>query len=377
MPNPIEPRVQPSLPEPERALATLLANLPGMVYRCLNQPGWPMQFLSEGCLDLTGHPSEAFVGNPEREFGDIIHPDDQGRIWDEVQAAIDADRPFTLQYRIHTADGRERTVWERGRAVRGVGGELLSLEGFIQDISQRVQLEARMLEAQKLEVMGQLAGGVVHDINNMLMVIRSFLDMAQLDQRSDAPEDWVHPALRAVERGAALTRQLLTIARKQPAEVRTLDLNTLLEGFVALFERPLGKLVRFELRLADEPVRVLGDAGQLEQVLMNLCINARDAMPGGGRLDLGCRVVRQGDIVDIIGQPCAVLEVRDTGTGIDPAIQEDIFSPFFTTKPADKGTGLGLSTVASIVQQHRGQVRLRSSPGQGSRFEVWLPLVEG
>jgi two-component system, cell cycle sensor histidine kinase and response regulator CckA len=367
----------PGLSEPERALATLLANLPGMAYRCLNLPGWPIQFLSQGCLELTGHPPEALVMNAEHEFADIIHPDDRARIWDEVQAALEGDRPFTLQYRIHTADGRERTVWERGTAVRDAEGEVLSLEGFIQDITERVQLEARVLEAQKLEVMGQLAGGVVHDINNMLMVIRSFLYMAELEQRPDASDDWVHPALQAVERGAALTRQLLTIARKQPSEVRRLELNALLEDFVAIFERPLGKLVHLELKLADGPVWVLGDAGQLEQVLMNLCINARDAMSRGGHLGLACRVVRQGDGEDGIGRDCAVIEVSDTGTGIEPAIQEEIFSPFFTTKPVGKGTGLGLSTVSSIVQQHQGQVRLHSSPGQGSRFEVWLPLHEG
>ncbi len=371
-----KPPFGPAMPEPERALATLLANLPGMAYRCLNEPDWPMQFMSQGCLEVTGYPPEAFVMNARLAYGEIIHADDRARVWDEVQEAVQADRPFTLQYRIRTADRQERVVWERGRAVRDPEGRLLSLEGFIQDITARVELEQRYLHAQKLEVMGQLAGGVVHDINNMLMVIRAFLDMAQLDQKPDAPEDWVHPALQAVERGAVLTRQLLTIARKQPSQVRPLELNALLEGFVALFERPLGKAVHLELRRSEEPAWVLGDPGQLEQVLMNLCINARDAMPNGGRLGLRCRVAPHGDVVNACHQDYAVVEVSDTGTGIDPAIQQDIFSPFYTTKPADKGTGLGLSTVASIVQQHRGHVRLHSEPGQGSRFEVWLPLLE-
>ncbi len=367
-----------ALAESERALSTLMANLPGVAYRCSNKPDWPMQFMSQGCLEVTGYPPEAFVDNAKLAYGDIIHPDDQERVWAEVQVAVDADRPFTLEYRITTAAGQARQVWERGRAVRDPQGQLLSLEGFIWDVTERAELEARVLGAQRLEAMGQLAGGVVHDINNMLMVIRSFLDMAEAGHHGGASEDWVGPAVQAVERGAALTRQLLTIARKQPHEHRPVELNQLLEGFVALIGRLLGRWVTLDLQLAERPVWVHADGGQLEQVLMNFCINARDAMPEGGRLTLVCRVQRAtagGDAQDG-GGDLAVIEVIDTGTGIDPAIQEEVFSPFFTTKSVEQGTGLGLSTVASIVQQHRGRVALHSSPGQGCRFQVSLPLLE-
>jgi len=275
-PRPLAPAVQ---TESERALSTLLANLPGVAYRCLNRPRWPMEFLSQGCLELTGYPPETFVMNAEMEYGDIIHAEDRKRIWGEVQLAIDTDRPFTLEYRIRTADGRQRRVWERGRAVRDVAGVLVSLEGFIWDVTERVELEARVLEAQRLEVMGQLAGGVVHDINNMLMVIRSFLDMAAAGHHGNSSKDWVGPAVHAVERGAALTRQLLTIARQEPHERREVELNGLLEGFVAMIGPLLGKLVTVDLHPADGPIRVYADPTQLEQVLMNLCINAVTPCP--------------------------------------------------------------------------------------------------
>jgi two-component system cell cycle sensor histidine kinase/response regulator CckA len=360
--------------EPGRALSTLLANLPGVAYRCLNRPDWPMEFLSEGCFELTGFPPEALVMGAERSYGELIHPEDRERIWQEVQLAVEADQPFTLEYRISTADGQERVVWERGRAVRDEGGELVSLEGFIQDITARRELERRYLQAQKLEVMGQLAGGVVHDINNMLMVIRSFLDMARIDAQDEEVEGWASPAVKAVERGAALTRQLLTIARQQPAEQREVELGPLLEECGALLQPLLGKLVRLELELAEEPLWVLADPAQLEQVLSNLCINARDAMPQGGRITISCRRREEGAWED--QAPRAVIEVADTGTGIDPSIRDQVFLPYFTTKPADRGTGLGLSSVASIVQAHQGHIELVSEPGEGSRFVIDLPLLE-
>jgi two-component system cell cycle sensor histidine kinase/response regulator CckA len=368
-----EGRSRPS--EPERTLATLLANLPGVAYRCLNAPDWPMEFLSEGCLDLTGYPPEDLLKDAGFAFGDLIHPDDRDRVWREVQQAVEVDQPFTLEYRIRTADGQERTVWERGCAVRDEAGELVSLEGFIQDISDRVELERRSVQAQKLEALGQLAGGVVHDINNMLMVIRSFLEMAQIDGVERGIEDWAGPAVQAVERGAALTRQLLTISRQQPAEQREVDLGRLLGDCGALLQPLLGKRVWLELDLPDEPLRVLADPAQLQQVLTNLCINARDAMPDGGRIRLSCR--RCFDIAPEPGAPCAVLEVADTGTGIDPAIQQQVFQPYFTTKAPEHGTGLGLSSVASIVQAHRGHIDLHSELGVGSRFVITLPLIPG
>ncbi len=355
-----------ALRESERAHSTLLANLPGVAYRCLNQPGWPMQFLSQGCLEVTGYTPEALMIGGEKDFGDILHPEDRARVWDEVQQAINAGQPFTLQYRIHTADGGERVVWERGRAVYDELDRLVSLEGFIQDITERVELEARMLEAQKLEAVGQLAGGVVHDINNMLMVIRAFMDAAP-SPGEGATHEWREPALQAVDRGTALTRQLLTIARQQPSERSELELGALIDGFVALVGPLLGKAVQLELVRAPEPLWVQGDRIQLEQVLMNLAINARDAMPDGGRLVIRARADAEAAL--------AIVEVEDDGAGIDPALQDRVFTPYFTTKAPERGTGLGLFTVKSIVQQHGGVVDLVSAPGRGCCFSIQLPMV--
>ncbi|NQT87636.1 response regulator [bacterium] len=247
---------------------------------------------------------------------------------------------------------------------------------------ERARLETRLRQAQKMEAIGQLAGGMAHDFNNYLQAVSVCMDTC-LDV---LPED--HPVYadledigKATERSAALTRQLLTFSRRKTLQLEWLDLNDVLKKLMKMLERLIGENVDLHVDANPEPGTVLADKGQIEQVLINLCINARDAMPEGGELRVGIRNVhfteqdcesapgvREGDYV--------LLEVSDGGMGMPTEIHERIFEPFFTTKDVGQGTGLGLSTVYAIVEQHGGWVDLVSEPGKGSRFGVYLPASE-
>ena len=368
------------LRERERALATLLANLPGMAYRCRNDANWTMEFLSEACPRLTGRPVSAFLENAELAFADIIHPEDRDRIWQRIQAALLDRESFELEYRIATPGG-EKWVWERGRGVFGADESLEALEGFITDITDRKRLEQRALESQRLEAVGQLAGGVAHDFNNLLQVINGYAAMLADDLRHGRGEpDHVAEIRRAGERAGVLVRQLLAFSRRQVLHRTALDLNLTVARLLPMLTSMLGSTI--ELAFHDDPHlgRVDADAGQLEQVLVNLCLNAREAMREGGRVEITTAdvVLQRQDCAHLPGtRPGrhARLEVADTGRGMAPDVAAQALEPFFTTKAVGEGSGLGLATVYGIVQQHGGGLSLQSGAGQGTRVAVYLPVI--
>ncbi len=248
----------------------------------------------------------------------------------------------------------------------------------LRDMTALKQLEAQFHQAQRMEVIGQLAGGVAHDFNNLLTAITGYADLAR---DSLAPEDParqdINRILRNAERGARLTRQLLAFARCQAMSPRTLDLNTLLQEVEGLLPRRISESIVLRVVRAPEPVLVWADAGQIEQVVINLVLNAIDAMPNGGALTVqaGNTTIREGNShpPNLPPGEYATLSVTDTGTGMGAAIQEHLFEPFFTTKEAGKGTGLGLAAVFGIVRQHQGAIRVKSEPGRGSTFIIYLP----
>ena len=245
------------------------------------------------------------------------------------------------------------------------------------------RLQDQLRQTQKLDVVGQLAGGIAHDFNNLLVSITLWSELARRNlERSPADaREAVEEISRAAERAATLTQQLLTFSRQRPAHVRPLSLEALVGDMFKLLRRLVRESIRIELALPPLGVEVEGDPAQLEQVLLNLCVNASDAMPDGGTLTIAARVAELLPRAEVPAWvrpgPHVVLEVADTGVGIPRELVERIFEPFFTTKPPGKGTGLGLSTVYGIVRQHRGQVRVQSQPGVGTRFEVWLPRATG
>jgi two-component system, cell cycle sensor histidine kinase and response regulator CckA len=319
-----------------------------------------------------------FSGKLE-DFVARIHPEDRARVKAASQAALVEGAEYELEHRIIRPDGTERCVRERAEVVRDSQGRPLRMVGVVQDITERKQLEERLRQAQKMEAIGQLAGGVAHDFNNILAA--TLLHLGLLRQ-SPQLTPGMREALKEVEtqtmRAANLTRQLLLFSRRQVANVEPLDLNDLIPNLLKMLRRLLSENIEVTFQGCSEEVWVRADAGMIEQVVMNLCINARDAMPDGGRLTLATTRIdlgapSPGGHTDARPGRFVCLTVADTGHGMDPAVLKRVFEPFFTTKEAGKGTGLGLATVYGIVKQHEGWVDVESALHRGSSFRVYLP----
>jgi PAS domain S-box-containing protein len=271
--------------------------------------------------------------------------------------------------------------------VADENGSLTGTIAVIEDITERKriehelkQLEQQVLQAQKMEVLGRLAGGVAHDFNNLLMVISGCSELLERSLPKDTPAriylDQIH---RTSQKAAAITKQLLAFSRKQVLELRPLDLHEALTDSEFMLPRLLGSDVQLSFRHEAAKSWILSDLAQIEQVVANLAINARDAMPEGGRLSISTRNATQvpgnGAGEALQTADWVVLEVKDTGCGMDDGTRAQIFEPFFTTKPAGKGTGLGLATVYGIVKQSGAHIRVTSTPGAGTRFEIYFPVI--
>jgi PAS domain S-box-containing protein len=278
-------------------------------------------------------------------------------------------------------DGHVIVVRLSGRPVSGVEQPTEELEIIAEDITDRRQLEEQFRQAQKMEAVGRLAGGVAHDFNNLLMVINGYTEVLLEELTSDnAMYQKVQSIQQAADRAATLTRQLLAFSRKQLLELKVVDVNSVIGDMERLLRPLIGENIGLVTRLSPDAGRTRADAGQLEQVIMNLVVNAKDAMPDGGKITVQSSevTVRQNFREHRFIQPgrYVVLSVSDTGHGMDKETQSRIFEPFFTTKEKGKGTGLGLSTVYGIVKQSGGYVFPQSEPGSGTTFYIYLPRVE-
>lgn len=286
-----------------------------------------------------------------------------------------------FESQVYCKDGKVIWVSENVRAVRDKRGALLYYEGIVKDITEHKQLEAEFLQAQKMESLGRLAGGVAHDFNNLLTVIMGSIDLVIQDLPSPPEVSDLLDIKEVIKRAASLSHQLLTFARQQIIEPRIINLNDLLLNLDKMLCRLIGEDIELKFTIVPDLGKVGGDSGQLEQMLVNLVVNARDAMPHGGELFVEATNVTLGleDVrlrTGVAPGEYVLIVVRDTGCGMPEEVKTHCFEPFFTTKEAGKGTGLGLATSYGIVKQHGGHIEVESEPGQGTIFRIYLPRVE-
>ena len=321
---------------------------------------------SRSYRDVLGYEPASLVGN---FLAELIHPDDLDR---GRATVVDETAAEPLTGRMRHRDGSWILVEGTSTPVRSESGELELRVVIARDVTERERLQEELRQAQKMESIGRLAGGIAHDFNNLLTAIRGYAELMLIDcDAGGTPvRDSAEQIARAAERAAALTGQLLAFSRKQVLRPQRLDLNEVVAGMAAMLDRMLGEPIALTTELDPALGHVLADPTQLEQVVLNLAINARDAMRNGGSL-----VLRTGN-VDVDGAPHVVLTVADTGGGMDDETVARIFEPFFTTKGVGEGTGLGLATVHGIVAQSGGSIEVDSAPGGGTTFTVLLPRAD-
>ncbi|MGD9162249.1 MAG: PAS domain S-box protein [Desulfobacteraceae bacterium] len=500
-----------ALSESQRRLSTLMSNLPGMAYRRSNISDFPMEFVSNGCKALTGYTTEHMVGDSGLSFTNIIHRKDIGKVRKILQRAVDRKQSFGTIYRINSADDEEKWVWDGGRTVSDNEGNVIALEGFINDITgpknteealrqsllkfektfqatpvwvslasikegrylevneallsdtgyrreevigrqwreldtwvnpedrehimavimdqggirnmevqrkarsgeiidalcsaefllledqevmisvtqnitalknaqeDRDHLQNQLTQAQKMESVGRLAGGVAHDYNNMLTVIMGRAEVALSMADKETPYyTHIQEILNAAQRSADITKQLLAFARKQTIDPKVLNLNETLDGMLKMLKHLIGEDIELSFKPGQDIWAVIIDPSQLDQILVNLCVNARDAIEETGKITIETENIaldydytsrhkgsNQGEYV--------LLSFKDNGIGIDKDTLQNIFEPFFTTKGPGKGTGLGLSTVYGIIKQNHGFINVESDSGKGTVFQIYLP----
>jgi PAS domain S-box-containing protein len=376
-----------SLMAAKQQLEHLLEASPAAIYR--RQPGgnYPATFISDNVERQLGYESHEFTDDPQF-WASHIHPDDAPRVMANLSDLLEKDH-HVHEYRFLHKDGTYRWMHDESRLVHDAGGNPLDVIGSWIDITERRRieeerraLEAELRQAQKMEAVGRLAGGIAHDFNNLLQAILGYTEMALSRVKTDDPlyED-LSEVRESSERAATLTRQLLAFSRRQILQTKDIDVNSLVENLLRLARRLLGANIEITSEFAPRPIVVHADPAQLEQVVLNLCVNARDAMPDGGRLILSTSIrtaneLRQDGLSPEGRGNYAELTVEDTGCGIPPEARDHLFEPFFTTKEEGRGTGLGLAMVYGIVRQHQGMIDVQTDESGGSVFRIHLPAVE-
>jgi PAS domain S-box-containing protein len=338
--------------------------------------------MANGLRKMYGLPPDVPAGY--EDFLALVYPEDRVRVETAVARAIETGGSFEVEYRLRRPDGETLWLLGRGDVVSDDQGNPVRVLGVAMDVSarkaadrQREELGRQLRQAHKLEAVGRLAGGVAHDFNNLLLGIRGYTELAgRAFERQTDPRDYLEQISAAVDRATALTRQLLVFSRKQVLVPERIDLSHVITKMESLLRQVAGEGIELDAVSSTEDAFIEADRGQLEQVIINLAVNARDSMPTGGRLTFEVGKVEAGpaDSAGLLPGPCVLLSVTDTGCGMDADTVEQIFDPFFTTKT--DGTGLGLAMAHGIITQSGGTLSAASEPGEGTTFRIYLPLAE-
>jgi PAS domain S-box-containing protein len=384
-----EARARATLRATETSYGTLVENAPIGIYR--SSPAGKFLSVNAALVRMLGYDSPAEI--LALDMGRDVYADAAER-----QRLLDRDTYSDRLYDDVEAtwkrkDGRPLQVQLSVRAVRDAGGHVEYYETFVRDVTDQRRLQQQLTQSQKMEAVGRLAGGIAHDFNNLLTVITSYSDLLHQELPNEDPRrDDVDQIRKAADGAAALTRQLLAFSRQQVLAPRVIDLNSVIDNLKKILQRVIGEDVELATVLAEDLRAVKADVSQIEQILMNLAVNARDAMPTGGKLTIETANIDhhpepdRRSPADGQGQgrgrgrgrgadKFVMVAVTDTGTGMDEATKARIFEPFFTTKQPGKGTGLGLATVYAIVKQSDGFIWVYSEPGHGTSFKIYLPQV--
>jgi two-component system, cell cycle sensor histidine kinase and response regulator CckA len=369
------------LQKAESRLRYLLATSPAVLYACAATGDYAATFVSENVLAMLGYESHAFLED-SRFWYDHIHPEDAPRVLDEL-GPLFVTNAHAHEYRFLHANGSYRWMRDELRLVRDEAGNPVEIVGYWTDITERKQLEAQFLRAQRLESLGTLASGIAHDLNNVLTPIIGIvqllpLKVKNLDERTQQLLDILQESSR---RGVDLVQQILSFTRGIEGKPTSTQVRHLLREIQKIIRETFPKNIELLTDLPQDLWLIAADATLLHQVFMNLCVNARDAMPDGGTLNISAEnLVIDGSYaqmhLDAKAGAYMVVTIADTGTGIPAEVIGRIFDPFFTTKDVGKGTGLGLSTVIGIVQSHGGFVNVYSELRKGTRFKVYLPATD-
>ncbi len=368
-----------ALREAQGKYRRLIESSPGIIY--LNEPNPPYStiFVSPG-VEILGYSIEEWYAAPGM-WANLLHKDDFDRVLREFKYATEHDLETDLEYRVLGRDGTVYWWQDRGRFVSDVQGNKLSWQGIILDITKTKALEDQLRQSQKLESVGLLAGGIAHDFNNMLTAINGYSDLTLRKLGADDPlRRNIEEIKKAGVRSADLTHQLLAFSRQQILQPIVLDLNEIIRDTMKMLNRLIGEDIQLATIFNPKIGLVKVDPGQLSQLIMNLAVNARDAMPRGGKITietanvfLDPNYVREH--IGVLPGAYVMLAVSDTGSGMSAEVKEHIFEPFFTTKEIGKGTGLGLATVYGIVKQSGGNIEFKSEESAGTTFKVYLPRV--
>ncbi|WP_262265634.1 MULTISPECIES: response regulator [Microvirga] len=361
----------------EEHQSLVLRSLPIALYTAsVTEDNRQLHFTNESIERITGFGPEAFLERPDF-WSSRLHPEDRDRILAQLHDLAE-DGTVSLEYRWRCADGTDRHVLDQTVLMGDEEGRPREFFGMWFDITERKQMEQNLLHASKLDAVGRLTGGIAHDFNNMLSVVIGNLDLLRKSiQGNEKAERRVRMAMESAQHCADLTYRLLAFSRRQPLQVSTIDVNTLMPGLLDLMQRTLGERINASLQLEQEIWPIQVDRAQFEAALLNLAVNACDAMPEGGDLTIAVenRVMEEGNAVS--AGEYVMITVSDTGTGMPPEVLQRVFEPFFTTKESGKGTGLGLSMVYGFVQQSHGHVELDSVPNEGTSIRMFLPRTEG